>query len=133
MDLYQIILYFIIFIVFSLMFYIGSGGRAWFGTQEKPKKIIGKTVQLREIECAPNGLLPKSKKIPPMVVPEFINLKYRLEFLEPFELNGKIESFAYIQSRYKGYPISNIKKRGTLVVTGNFESGETFIAQINLV
>ncbi len=132
MELYQFFLFLIIFIAFILAIYIGSGGRSRWNILENPEKIIGKTIRFLEIECSPNGLLPKSIKMPIATVVEFTDLKYYLKFSEPFELNGRLESSAYIQARHKGYPISSVGRLAGLTVGGTFESGESFIAEIRL-
>lgn len=130
MEFYQIILYAVILLAVFYAIFIVTGGKAWFGIHEKPERIIGKTIEFYEIECAPNGLLPKSKKMPIGQVVEYVNSEYHLKFLEPFEINGKVEFYANIKARHVGHPISNINKLGSITAIGDFESGAQFIAEI---
>ncbi len=132
MEFYQVIVYTMVSFAVIFAIFIGTGGKAWLGTHEKFKKIIGKTIQFCEIECAPNGLLPKSKALPIAKVIKYVDSIYHLKFLEPFELNGKMESYANIKVRHVGHPISSINKSNSTTVIGSFESGAEFIAEIKL-
>lgn len=132
MEFYQVILYVVVFFAVIIAIFISTGGKSLFGTHEKFEKIIGKTIQFSKIECAPNGLLLKSKAFPIGEVIRCVDSIYHLKFLEPFELNGKMEAYARIKARYIGHPISNINKFNNITVIGNFESGAEFIAEIKL-
>ena len=70
--------------------------------------------------------------MPVGIVIEYVDSRYRVKFLEPFELNGKMESYANIGARHVGYPISSVNKLSSLTAAGDFESGAQFIAEIKL-
>lgn len=130
MELYQIILYCVAGIAIIVSIYIGSAGRAWFGTNEKPDKILDRNVILKSIEAAPDGLIPNLTI--EAIVKTHDGSKYYLEFLSSIKVSGNIEKSAWISARHTGFPVSSSGKKRALSVNGKFTSGEQFLAQINL-
>ncbi|MGD0078941.1 MAG: hypothetical protein ABSB91_10015 [Sedimentisphaerales bacterium] len=104
--------------------YKATGGRALFGTHERPEKILGKHLKILE----PDGLGPKPPNLPEAIAIYYDNGTYKLEFVEPFRFEGRVEKFVFISARHGGYPISRVKKRGLLGINGTLESGIGFIA-----
>lgn len=100
--------------------------------EEKPEKILNKKIVLKDIEAAPNGLMPDLNI--EAAVKSFEDGRYNIKFLSPVEINGNEEKSAWISSRVVGSPISNAKKNEFMAVSvnGQFGSGETFLAQIVL-
>jgi hypothetical protein len=95
-------------------------------SKENPERINGGRVKLGGFDnLGPN---------PPKQLQGFIsycsNNWYRIDFNEPFMLNGTRENYAMITARHRGYPVSRISKRGILGVNGSFESGHDFIGLI---
>lgn len=99
--------------------------------EENPAKIIGKKFIIRNLECAPNGLT--DLKFPPVTVLGFENGKYKIALDQEVQLNNKSVKYGTISARHVGHAVSDMKKSGLLAVTGEFDSGEDFIACINLL
>jgi hypothetical protein len=120
------LVYVIIAIIGIALIYSATGGRAWFGTHEKPDKILGAHLMVVE----PDGLGPTPPNLPEAIAIHYESGTYKLEFIEPFYFEGRIEKFVFIKARHLGYPISRAKKRGLLGVNGTLESGVGFIANL---
>ena len=112
--------------------YLGFGGRAIFGTRERPERILGRRAQLFELESGPLGLDPQQPKLPPATIESSSpGGEYVLRFESPAEWLGKTETHAYVSARHVGYPVSLAASpwpwRPGVVVHGRFGSGERFI------
>ncbi len=125
----QIALYVIYAImVFAIIgiIYVGTGGRLWFGSREKPDRIKGVTVQFLEAD----GLGPEPPKLPYAVVSGFEDGRYRLDFIEPFDFEGNSEKFTLVSARHVGHPISRLGRRRLIAVNAFLESGRGFVVLI---
>jgi hypothetical protein len=99
-------------------------------SEEKSNKVLGKKIIVREMECAPNGLT--KIKFPPAIILSYENEEYKIMLERKVRLNRRLVQYATISARHVGYPVSSLKKTGLLAVAGRFDSGEDFIACINL-
>ena len=115
----------IVVITLGVAIYIGTGGRAWFGTHEVPKNLIGRTVRLVDCEWISTPPL----ELPPATVTAYTSPDYRLDFVIPFSFEGREEHFVHIRSRHEGYPVSNAN-RMPVWVGATLESGRQFIAKL---
>ena len=61
--------------------YVGTGGRAWFGTHEHPDRVLGDSVRFAEVD----GLGACPPIFPNAVIRAFEEGSYRAEFIEPLE------------------------------------------------
>jgi hypothetical protein len=133
LELYTETMLYIIYaiIVLSLVsiLYLCAKALGLFGTREKPEHIIGTKVRLGEVD----GLGPTPPKLPYAVVSNYSDDKYRLDFIEPFSFEGKLEKYALVSARHVGYPVSRLSKRSPLAVNGVLESGKGFVALITSV
>ena len=120
------LVYVIIAIIGVAIIYKATGGRAWFGTHERPEKILGRHLKILE----PDGLGPTPPNLPEAIVTHYDKSIYTLEFVEPFRFEGRVEKFVFISARHAGYPISRVKKYGLLAINGTLESGKGFIANL---
>jgi len=105
--------------------YLGTGGRAWFGTHEAHGDLIGRTV--RFVDCDSLGSSPL--ELPPATVTAYTSPDYRLDFETPFDFEGGQERFVHIRSRHQGFPVSNAG-RMPVWVGATLESGHQFIAKL---
>jgi hypothetical protein len=126
--------------------YVGLGGRALLGTHEgrdivnscdeHPQRIIGRRVQLTEMESGPLGLDANQPRLPPANVESFgPDGQYSLRFQLPVIWLGKRETHATLFSRHVGYPVSSAADfdRRCLAVAGYFGSGEAFIGLLRVL
>jgi len=116
--------------------YSALGERALLGTHERPQRLIGRRVQLAELESGPLGLDPNQPRLPPANVESFTpDGRYFLRFPLPVVWLGKLETHATISSRHVGYPVSLAADldRRDIVVAGNFGSGEAFIGMLRVL
>jgi hypothetical protein len=120
------LIYVIIAIIGVAIIYMATGGRAWFGTHERPEKILGTHLKIIE----PDGLGPTPPNLPEAIVIHYDNGIYTLEFVEPFRFEGRVEKLVLISARHVGYLISRVKKYGLLGINGTLESGIGFIANL---
>jgi hypothetical protein len=123
------LVYVILAIIGVAIIYYATGGRAWFGTHEKPQKILGIRLKITE----PDGLGPTPPDLPEAIATYYENGRYKLEFVEPFHFEGRTEKFVFINARHIGYPISRVRRHGWLGVNGTLESGAGFIANLTRV
>ncbi len=129
MKVAMTIIYSVIVISAAIAIYMLLGGRAIFGTREKPKKILGATIQI----FSPDGLGPEPPELPKGTVQTYENDSYLIEFCEPYEIEGCKEHFVKIQARHVGYPISSMKTWRGIAVNSILESGRGFIALAKIV
>ena len=117
----------VVLVALAIAIYSGTGGRAWFGTRESPDQIVGRSVQLSEIDG-----FGRSQITPPSAVVTDCNVPhYRLEFARAFVVDGREESFAWVRPRHVGYPVSGAAHRPTFVY-GSLESGYRFTARLTV-
>jgi hypothetical protein len=135
MHVYLLIIYAIILVALVTIAYSALGGRAIFGTRERPELIIGRRCQLFRLESGPKGLDPEQPLLPPAVIEEFPDGKYNLRFEEPVEWLGVVETRALVSARHTGYPVSLTSSwwRRGVWVNGRFGSGEQFIGAFKLL
>lgn len=116
--------------------FLGLGGRALFGTRERPKRIIGRRAQLSSIESGPKGLDPDQPRLPTSIIDSYSpSIGYRLVFDSPITWLGKTEDHAFVSARHVGYPLSLAVtpwRRGVFVHRA-FGSGEQFIGVFSLL
>src|SRR6266540_2762313 len=107
--------------------YVGLGGRALFGTHERPDRILSRRVRLDSLESGPLGFDPNQPKLPAALVEQFTsNGEYMLRFEQPVAWLGKVETHAFVRNHHVGYPVSLVarwRRRGVFV-GGRFGSGE---------
>ena len=116
--------------------YFGLGGRALLGATERPERVLGKRVQLKEIESGPAGLDPEQPSLPPAVVEAYEpDEGYRLRFETPTVWLGRPETHVTVAARAVGYPISLVAglARRRVWVAGRFESGEALLGVLQRV
>jgi hypothetical protein len=128
----------VVFLALAAAAYLGLGGRAIFGTRERPERILGRRAQLFELESGPKGLDPQQAKLPAAIVEGFTpGGEYVLRFEAPTEWLGKTETHAYVSARHVGYAVSLAASpwpwRPGVVVNGHFGSGEGFICGFRLL
>ena len=123
------LVYVILAIIGIAIIFYATGGRGWFGTHEKPEKVIGIRLKITD----PDGLGPTPPNLPEAIAIDYENGKYKLEFIEPLHFENRTEKFAFINARFVGHPISRVKKHGWLGVNGTLESGVGFIANLTRV
>lgn len=107
--------------------YDGTGGRAWFGTHEKPDRLLGRLVRFFNVDG-----LGESPKVPSGRIESFKRSMYRIILDMPFELDGKVEYFVDVGPHSKGWPVSGAVKRPTPVLAV-FESGFRFWADVEVL
>jgi hypothetical protein len=117
----------VVLLALTIAIYSGTGGRAWFGTRERPQEIIGRSVQLADCD----GFGDASVSPPPGIIIEHDAENYRLEFRTPFVIDGREEHFAWVRARHIGYPVSAAARRATFIY-GSLESGRQFIARMSV-
>jgi hypothetical protein len=120
------LVYIIIAIMGIAIIYSATGGCAWFGTHERPNKILGTRLKITDTD----GLGRTPPNLPEAIAIHYENGTYKLEFVETFNFGGRVEKFVYVKARHVGYPISRVKKRGLLAINGTLESGVSFIANL---
>lgn len=115
--------------------YLAFGGRALFGGDEHPDRLIGTRVQLGQLESGPKGVDPQQPALPPAVVERFIDGVYVLQFERPVLWLERTETYATVASRSKGYPVSLAASwwRRTVWVSGRFGSGEAFLGMLRII
>src|SRR5882724_2001049 len=94
--------------------FLGTGGRAWFGTREDPSRILGERLRFVWVEGPPPG----PHDLPDAVVRDFQTDGYRIEFERPVIFAGHRVAAARISARAMGYPISRARKRRRVSVAG---------------
>lgn len=116
--------------------FLGLGGRALFGTSERPERILGRRAHLFQLESGPKGLDPGQPRLPPAKIESYSPENgYRLVFDAPFKWLEKSEDHAYVSTRSVGYPISLAASpwHRAVTVRGSFGSGEEFIGGFSLL
>ena len=116
--------------------YVALGGRAIFGTHERPARVIGRRVQLSQLESGPRGLDPQQPHLPGATIAAYDPADgYRLQFQIPFTWLGKTETEGRVSARHVGYPVSILASRWhrSVFVYGRFGSGEDFIGVLRLL
>jgi hypothetical protein len=94
--------------------------------EEKPDKINGIRVRLGQFD----GIGPNPPKQIYGIISHCANNRYRINFDEPFEYQGKKENYAVLTARHAGYPVSRMGRHSILAVNCEFESGYGCIASI---
>jgi len=115
----------VVLVVLAVAIYSGTGGRAWFGTRERPKKIIGLTVRLTQCDGLPQSSTPAG------IITRHDGPNYQVEFSSEFFVDGREQTFAWIRARHVSYPVSGAQRRPTFV-NGSLESGRRFIARLDV-
>ncbi len=114
----------IILVLFGEKLFMKANELLW--GREKPEKINGIKVRLGEFDwlgpVVPDQLIG--------TISDLSDNRYRIDFDEPLILHGKKVRYAIVVARHTGYPVSRMSRRGILAVSGEFESGEAFIALI---
>jgi len=110
-----------------LAIYSGTGGRAWFGTHEKPEFLLGKHVQFLNMEW-----LNQSSIVLDGRVESFNSPNYRIILDSPFDYEGNLEYYVDVGSRHQGWPVSGAIKRPTPVLA-TFKSGKGFWADLKVI
>ena len=116
--------------------FLGLGGRALFGTHERPERIVGRYARLHYLESGPKGLDPNQPKLPPARIDSYSpEHGYRLVFEAPIKWLERTEDHAYVLARHSGYPVSLAASpwRRGVFVHGTFGSGEDFIGAFSLL
>jgi hypothetical protein len=137
-DLYsfQVMIWVVVGLCLLYALFLGLGGRALFGTRERPERILGRRGRLFQLESGPKGLDPDQPKLPPAKIESYSpETGYRLVFDTPIKWLEKSEDHAYVSTRSVGYPVSLAAspwRRGVLV-HGSFGSGEEFIGGFSLL
>jgi hypothetical protein len=105
--------------------YLATGGRARFGTRERPERIVGARLRFSDVEghTYPSGL-------PDAVVREWNGREYRAEFVEPI---GAGEREVVLSARHVGYPVSRVSASRTCYVNGSIGPGDGFIGGVRRV
>ena len=106
--------------------FIVTGARERLRKKERPEFVLGAYLQITD----PVGLGPDTPAFPPAVATAFKENTYRLEFVEPFEFEGRHEDYVVISARSALSPVSGVKKSGILDINGMFESGAGFVASL---
>ena len=103
-----------------------TAARGLFRRRERPDRIIGQRVRLKEFEeyrpQFPDGVFG--------TIRQYAQPKYLVEFDAPVGINGFSERYAWIQARHTGYPVSSARTGGFLAVSGEFESGTGFVSLV---
>ena len=114
-------------IALAVAIYSGTGGRAWFGTHEKPDRLLGRRIRFISVDG-----LGQSPNFPSGKIEYFADPVYRVILDAPFEHDGKCEHFVDVRPHSKGWPVSGAVKRRT-AITGTLESGQGFWADVAVV
>jgi hypothetical protein len=132
----QLIIWAVVGLSLAYAAFLAFGGRALFGTRERPEKILGRRARLFQLESGPEGLDREQPALPVAIVESYSPGRgYRLVFETAFKWLHKTEDHAYVSNRSVGYPVSLAAspwRRGVLV-HGSFGSGEAFIGGFRLV
>ena len=107
--------------------YVGTGGRAWFGTHERPERILGARLRFGAVEEHPT-----LTSLPDAIVREWDDGQYRVEFVEPLPTAGR-ERHAMLFARHAGYPVSRVRTWRSVIVNGRFGTSDGFIASVRQV
>lgn len=107
--------------------YNGMGGRALFGTHERPEHLLGKTVEFMNAEG-----LEQSICLPQGRVESFKESAYKIAFESDFTYDEKKEQYVFVVPHSKGWPVSGALKRPTAVLA-TLGSGQRFWADIKVV
>lgn len=136
MPVYLVLIWIIVVVAVAGVIYIGLGGRALFGTRERPERMLGRRVQLGELESGPKGLDPEQPRLSPAVVEQYEpNGEYRLRFEVPVVWLGRTETHATVAARAIGHPVSRAASiwRRRVWVAGEFGSGEAFLGELHRI
>lgn len=71
MPLYLVLIWTTVALALAAALYLSLGGRALFGTRERPARILGRRAQLSELESGPRGLDPEQPRLPPATIERF--------------------------------------------------------------
>ena len=136
MPTYLILIWLVVAIAVGAAVYVGFGGRALFGTSERPAHVLGRRAQLADLESGPRGLHPGQPHLPPAIVVRFVpEATYVLRFETPVSWLDRTETHATVSARHVGYPVSLAAKpwRRRVTVAGQFGSGEAFIGELRII
>jgi len=107
--------------------YLGMGGRALFGTHERPEHLLGKIVEFMNAEGLEQSICPPQGR-----VESFKDSAYKIAFESDFTYGEKIEHYVTVFPHSKGWPVSGALKRPTAVLA-TLGSGHRFWADIKVV
>lgn len=130
MPIYLTLIWAVVAVAMVAVAYLGFGGRALFGTRERPERILGRRVQLMDLERGPKGLDPEQPVLPLAVVESYEpGGEYLLRFDAPVVWLGRAETHAKVTARAVGQPVSLAAGiwRRRVWVAGAFGSGEAFL------
>ena len=134
MPTYLLLIWAVVAAAMVAIAYLGLGGRALFGARERPERILGRRVQLMDLESGPKGLDPEQPALPPAVVESYEagGAEYLLRFDAPVVWLGKAETHAIVAARAVGRPVSLAAGiwRRRVWVAGAFGSGEAFLGEL---
>lgn len=105
--------------------FLVTGGRAWFGTRDRPERIIGARLRFSHVEGYPH---PSS--LPDAVVREWNGREYRADFIEPI---GAGEREVLLSARHAGYPVSHVSTWRGCYVNASIGQDDQFIARARRV
>ena len=128
LQIFLNVIYGIVALALIFAIYIGTGGRAWFGTHERPERIIGKRVVIHEFDGFTEGA---GLRLYGKVV-GFDGKRYRIDFETSTEEQKWTAKCAFVSHRHTGYPVSSATKTSLLAVGGSTDEGMQFIALINV-
>jgi len=106
--------------------YVGFRGLGYFGRPEHPEKLIGKDVQLRDVEGLGATTLPTARVV------SFDGGIYLLELSSNVLVGTEMVRSVRVRARHKGFSVSSAKTWGFRAVNGQTPAGQGFIACLNL-
>ena len=109
--------------------------RGFIRNKESPESVISLKGQLSMLEGGENGFDENQPLMPLARIESYSPEEgYLLVFEEPAKWLGNREERASIWARHTGYPVSLLAKRvhPAIFVSGEFGSGERFIARLQL-
>ena len=102
--------------------YVGTAGRAWFGTHERPEQILGARLRFVHLDWHPT-----LTRLPDAIVREWDGHQYRVEFVEPLP-TAQGDRHAMLSARQAGYPVCRARTWRSVAVNGSVGSSDGFIA-----
>lgn len=92
---YLTLIWLVVATALGIAVYVGFGGRALFGTKERPGRILGRRAQLTDLESGPLGLVdPGQPHLPLTIVERFVpeaahgNGSLHLRRRSPFDIDN---------------------------------------------
>lgn len=103
--------------------YVATGGRAWFGTRERPERVLGARLRFSEVEGQSD-----LTSLPDAIVREWDGSAYRAELVEAVgEETGRE---ILLSARHEGHPLWRVSAQRGCVVNGSIGQDEGFIAVV---